>query len=74
MRKGDIVRKGQVLARLNPTFSAADLIAMKDQVDLLSAKAARLEAQTTGKEYVTDPANPHAGLQASIFGQQAKRI
>ncbi|MFY9643063.1 MAG: HlyD family type I secretion periplasmic adaptor subunit [Rhodomicrobium sp.] len=72
VRKGDIVRRGQVLARLNPTISAADLIAMKDQVDSLNAKAARLEAQTTAKEYVTDPANPHSGLQASIFGQQAK--
>src|SRR5271165_3706430 len=30
VRRGDIVRQGQVLARLNPTFSAADLTAMKD--------------------------------------------
>ncbi len=71
VRKGDIVRQGQVLARLNPTISAADLAAMKDQVDLLSAMAARLEAQTAGKEYVPDLVNSHAGLQASIFNQQA---
>lgn len=70
VRKGDIVRRGQVLARLNPTISAADLTVMKDQVDLLGAKAARLEAQTAGKVYVADPANPHASLQASIFNQQ----
>ena len=71
MRKGDIVRQGQVLARLNPTFSAADLTAMKDQVDLLSARAARLGSADRGKEYVPDPSNSHAGLQASIFDQQA---
>ena len=50
VRKGDIVRKGQVLARLNPTFTAADHTAMKDQVDLLSAKAARLQAEADGHD------------------------
>ena len=71
VRKGDIIRQGQVLARLNPTISAADLAALRHQVDLLNATAARLEAQTAGKGYVPDPANPHAGLQSSIFNQQA---
>jgi hemolysin D len=70
VRKGDIVRKGQVLARLNPTLSAADLTAMKDQVDLLGAEAARLTAETAGSEYVLDPSNPNAALQASIFDLQ----
>jgi hemolysin D len=70
VRKGDIVRKGQVLARLNPTFTAADHTAMTDQVELLSAKAARLYAETAGTDYVPDPSNPHAALQASIFDQQ----
>ncbi|MDQ0509584.1 HlyD family type I secretion periplasmic adaptor subunit [Ancylobacter amanitiformis] len=70
-RKGDIVRKGQVLARLNPTFSSADLISMKDQVDLLSAKAARLLAESDGAVYLADAANPHAALQASIFQQRS---
>jgi len=72
VRKGDVVRKGQLLARLNPTISAADLVSMKDQLDSLTAKAARLEAQTAGRDYVPDPANPHAMLQASIFNQQAR--
>ena len=42
VRKGDIVRAGQLLARLKPAYTAADVTAMKDQVDLLDAKAARL--------------------------------
>lgn len=70
-RKGDIVRKGQVLARLNPTFSSADLTTMKDQVDLLGATVARLEAEASGTIYMPDPANPHAELQASIFKQRS---
>ena len=40
VRAGDIVGKDQVLARLNATFAAADYNAMKDQVDLLSARKA----------------------------------
>ncbi|MDI4657457.1 HlyD family type I secretion periplasmic adaptor subunit [Xanthobacter autotrophicus] len=69
-RKGDIVRKGQVLARLNPTFSSADAVAIKDQVDLLTAKAARLKAEAAGTIYLPDMTNPHAELQASIFRQR----
>lgn len=71
-RKGDIVRKGQVLARLNPTFSSADLTTMKDQVDLLGAMVARLQAEADGIGYVPDPANPHASLQLSIFDQRSR--
>lgn len=70
VKKGDVVRKNQILARLNPTFSAADLTAMKDQVDLFSASGARLLAQVAGSDYAPDLANPHAGLQASIFEQK----
>jgi hemolysin D len=70
VRKGDIVRKGQVLARLNPTFTAADDTAMKDQVDLLSTKAARLQAEAAGADYLPQVSNPHAILQATIHGRR----
>jgi HlyD family secretion protein len=70
VRRGDIVHKGQVLARLNPTFTAADSSAIKDQVDLLSAKTARLVAVTSGTSYVVDPSNSHELLQRSILQQQ----
>jgi hemolysin D len=70
VRKGDIVRKGQVLARLNPTFTAADHAAIKEQVDLISAKTARLLAVTSGSGYVVDPTNSHSALQGSILQQQ----
>jgi len=70
VREGDVVRKGQVLARLNPTFATADRTTVKSQVDLLSAKAARLQAMTAGTNYAPDAANPLAALQASIFKQQ----
>ncbi len=71
VRKGDVVRKGQVLAHLNPTLSAADLITMKDLVDQLGATAARLEAQTSGRDYVPDPSNSHSELEGAIFAQKS---
>jgi len=71
VRKGDIVRKGDVLARLNPTFAAADLTALKDQMDLLRVQTARLEAEIGSTNYVPDLSNPHADLEALIFRQRA---
>ena len=71
VRAGDIVRKGQVLARLNPTFTAADHAAMKDQVDQLDARVARLQAEAAGAVYAPKGAGAHAALEASIFAQRA---
>jgi len=71
VRAGALVRKGQVLARLNATFTAADHNTVKDQVGLLRARAARLQAEADATDYVSDPSDPHAILQASIFRQRA---
>lgn len=69
-REGDVVRKGEVLVRLNPTFTSADLTAIDDQIDLLSARTARLQAMTAGADYPANPSNPLSALQASIFRQK----
>lgn len=66
-KRGDIVRKGQVLARLNPTFSSANVTIMKDQVDLLSAIADRLLAESIHAHLAPKSPNPHAALQEEIF-------
>jgi HlyD family secretion protein len=71
VKRGDVVRRGQVLARLNPAFSAADLAAMKEQADQLTARAARLKAQAAGLAYLPDLSNTHSVLEASIFDQRA---
>lgn len=68
VRKGDIVHAGQVLARLNPTFTSADLAAMKDQVDAMSATAERLEAEIAGTAYPPDATAPLVEHEASTFG------
>jgi hemolysin D len=59
-----------VLARLNPTFTAADHTTLQDQLDLLRAEAARLQAEAAGTRYAPDGTNPHGALQASILARQ----
>lgn len=67
---GDVVRKGQVLARLDPTFAQADLRDLQQKAASAQALVARLKAEQAGKTYVADPNSPDSLLQASIFAQR----
>ena len=74
VRKGDIVRKGQVLARLNPTFTAADRTAIKDQVDLLGAKATLAAARLKlGYTKITAPFDGVVGRRSAHDAQAVKK-
>ena len=48
---GQVVKKGEVLATLEPTFITADLTQVKDRLQSLDAQVSRLEAEQTGKPY-----------------------
>jgi hemolysin D len=67
---GDVVRKGQVLATLDPTFAQADLRDLQQKASSGAALVARLKAEQAGKPYVADPTSPDSVLQASIFAQR----
>ena len=68
---GDVVRKGQVLADLDPTFAIADFKQLKDKVASEQALVTRLQDEEAGRPYaVTDPADPYQALQASIWRQR----
>ncbi len=67
---GEIVKKGQVLASLNPTFAAADLKSYRDQVNVLAAQAARLKAEANGTAYQPDPTNPYSPQQELQYNQE----
>jgi hemolysin D len=45
VREGDRVHAGQILARLDPTFAAADLGSQRTQVGMLESQVARLQAE-----------------------------
>ncbi len=67
---GERVRAGQLLARLDPTFAAADLNALTAQVGTLQAQVSRMQAETEGRPFTYSGTDPNLALQAAIFGQR----
>jgi hemolysin D len=67
---GELVTKGQLLARLNPTYAAADLTSLTQQEQGDAAEVARLQAQENNQPYNGDPANPASALQVQTYSQQ----
>lgn len=70
VKEGQQVRAGEVLAKLDPTFAAADLGSLTAQVASLSAEVARLQAEAGGKPFTYDGNDPDWLLQASIYGHR----
>ncbi|MEO8715321.1 MAG: HlyD family type I secretion periplasmic adaptor subunit [Acetobacteraceae bacterium] len=70
VRAGDQVKAGEVLARLDPTFAAADLSALAVQVSALQAQVSRLRAQADGQIFAYSGLEPDMALQAAIFAQK----
>lgn len=70
VREGDRVSAGQVLARLDPTFAAADQATLATQVTTLEAEAARLQAEAEGKPFTYTGNDPNWLLQAAIHGHR----
>jgi HlyD family secretion protein len=75
VREGDEVEAGQVLGTLDPTFSAADVNQLRQQVASLRAQIARDDAQLSNHPLVlpeeTDPdAIKSANVQRDFYNQQ----
>ncbi|HYF21683.1 MAG TPA: HlyD family type I secretion periplasmic adaptor subunit [Ramlibacter sp.] len=65
---GQAVKKGDLLATLDPTFTSADASQLRDQVATLTAEVGRLTAEQEARDY--DPgAQPsaHEALQLSVW-------
>lgn len=67
---GEVVKKGQILATLDPTYTAADLASLTQQEQNYSAQVAQLQAQEEDKPYVPDPSNPTSALMLQTYNQQ----
>lgn len=75
VRVGDQVEKGHLLATLDPTFAAADVRQLREQVASLEAQIARDAAQLDGKALVLpswgDPdLAKYARIQKDYYDQQ----
>jgi len=70
VREGQLVKAGQLLARLDATFASADQTALTAQVSTLEAQVARLKAEADGKPFDYNGLDPSWTLQSSIFDRR----
>ncbi len=61
VKPGDVVRAGQVLATLDPTFTESDVGQLAVRMQMLDAQIARIEAELAGKQY-----EPSASLSPEV--------
>ena len=66
---GDVVKTGDVLAELDPTFAEADVTQQREHLASVTALVARLEAEVAGLPYAGGP-NTAEQLQLSIWHQR----
>src|SRR6266566_3595989 len=66
-RVGDIVRKGDALATLDPTFSEADAGQLRGKVESLAAQIERLESELDDRPYEPQSLDDEARLQSTIW-------
>ena len=71
VHEGDRVTKGQILARLDPTFATADVGALKAQVVSLQAEVDRLGAEAAQTDFHPSDGSPMSALQGALFLQHA---
>ena len=69
VKPGQLVHKGDLLARLDPTFAVADLKSYESQVASYQAQIDRDKAEAEGKPYTSVPGNQASQLQAALYAQ-----
>jgi HlyD family type I secretion membrane fusion protein len=70
VREGQVVRAGTLLARLDPTFSEADVDALNGQVQSFQAEVDRLAAEADNTAYRPTTADAAAAVQMAIYAQR----
>ncbi len=67
---GEMVHAGQVLARLDPTFAAADLGALAAQVSAFQAQVSRMQAELENRPFSYSGLDPNLAFQAAVYAQR----
>lgn len=74
VREGDLVRKGQILATLDPTFAKANLEQFELRGVANQAMVERLQAEVDGQSYVPSRKDADSDLQISIHNQRQAEL
>lgn len=69
VKEGQLVHAGDLLARLDPTFAAADADSYASQTASLQAEVDRLSAEVEDRPYISDGSAP-SQLQSLLYGQR----
>jgi len=72
-RVGDIVRKGDALATLDPTFSEADAAQLRGKVKSLAAQIERLESELDDRAYEPNFPDDDTRLQSAIWTRRIEQ-
>jgi hemolysin D len=72
-RVGDIVRKGEPVATLDPTFSEADADQLRGKVKSLAAQIDRLDAELGETTYEPTTLDDDTGLQSTIWSRRSEQ-
>jgi len=70
VKAGDIVKKGQPLAKLDPTFTQADVTQLQQKRASDEAQIARCQAELNGQPYVYSPGNSYRALQGGLYDKR----
>ena len=70
VRVGQVVKKGQLLATLDPTFSAADETQLRIRLDSLNNQTAGLKAELGGKAGSSEAGSDDARLQQQLSAER----
>jgi hemolysin D len=67
---GDVVKKGQSLASLDPTFTQANLLQLQEHMSSDVAQIAREKAELVRQPYVYDKSDHYQAIQADLWHQR----
>ena len=71
VKPGDHVKKGQLLARFDPSFAQADVSTLQQKASSLTAQSQRLEAELSGTPFTAHPGDDADHVtQAQIYTQE----
>jgi hemolysin D len=71
---GEVVKKGQALATLDPTFTQADLLQLQQHLGSDMAQIAREEAELAKRPYLFSPTDPYQSIQGTLWQKRQAQV